>query len=56
MTVEVVALIPSGRLFVNSPMKILLDLFELVLVLVVTFGVIIGGSLGAFALLGQLLQ
>jgi hypothetical protein len=54
--VEAVALIPSSPLFVNSPMKILLDLFELVLVFVVTFGVIIGGSLGAFAWLWQLLR
>jgi hypothetical protein len=54
--VEAVALIPSSPLFVNSPMKILLDLFELVLVFAITFGVIIGGGMGAFALLGQLLQ
>ncbi len=54
--VEAVALIPSGRLFVNSPMKILCDLFKLMLVFVINFGVIIGGSLGAFSLLGQFLQ
>ena len=54
--VEAVALIPSGHLFVNSPMKILLDLVELVLVFVVTFGVIIGGGMGAFSFLGSLLR
>jgi hypothetical protein len=56
VTVEVVMLIPSGLLFVNSLMKILWDLFELMMVFVITFGVIIGGGMGAFALLGQLLQ